>query len=389
MSTSPQLASSRLSPWSAFSAGELISDAPEIVRQWAAGLAAAGEPARPDVLSDHLAGALEGVGRWIVSGEDEIPDDLRSLFRDLAFAYRSRGCRLEETLRDLETLEDHLVGDSGNGEGDTQPANRSLRRAMRALWTETIQLNDALTQRRGRERADAMERFEDILSHELGNRLGAARTGVDILRDALPDLSDERRDDLLELVGDGIDAALKTVDDVGAFIQAQKWAEDTSQPFDQVVTGVLKGLGPRARSRGVALVVPDQLPDAPVDAGRVRLILSNFLVNGIRYHDPEEAEPRVRLSAERRGDELVLEVVDNGIGIPQEQRKDIFRYRRRGGNHGETEGSGLGLAIASEAVSQLGGRIELDSQVGRGTTFRVVIPVDDRSEAEVRESASS
>lgn len=366
----------RLSPWSAFKVADLVDDAAGIVGAWASHLAELGEEARPGELTDRLSSMLEGVGRWLVSGEAEIPDDLRAAFRDLAFAYRSHGRRLDQTLRDLELLEDLLVGDDAPDADGEMATHRALRRAMRTLWTETIQLNDALSQRRDRERIDALQNFEEILSHELGNRLGAARTGVDILQDAPDELSEDRRKNLLELIGDGIDAALRTVDDVGAFLQAQRWSEDLHQPLREVAAGVVKGLGPQARSQGVSLEVdPDQLPDAEVDAGRLRLVLSNFLVNGIRYADPDKDERWVRLAAERRDGELHVSVADNGIGIPEEEQGEVFAFHRRGRNHGR-EGSGMGLTIAAEAVSQLGGRIELESEPGRGTTLRVALPLE-------------
>jgi signal transduction histidine kinase len=372
MASSSTFQTRRLSPWSPFSVQDLVENAPGIVRTWADGA----DPPRSGSLADQVAWMLEGVGSWMCSDEAEIPADLRALFRDLAFAYRSEGCRLDETLADLERLEDVLVGDGHEAQAPGASANRPLRRAMRALWSETIQLHEALNLRRSRERTEGLETFGEILSHELGNRLGAARTGVDILRGAPHPLTEERRKDLLELVGDGIDAALRTVDDVGAFVQMQRWVEDSMQPFHEVVAGLLQGLRPEARSRGVALRAAGSLPSVPVDAGRLRLILSNFLVNGIRYADLSREEPWVRLSARREEGALHVAVSDNGIGIPDEEQADVFQRHRRGRNRGERGGSGLGLTIASEAVGQLGGELRLESQVGEGTTIHVVLPVD-------------
>jgi signal transduction histidine kinase len=349
-----------------------MEKAPELVGRWANG---ASSP-RSESLTDQLAWMLEAVGSWMCSDEAEIPAELRAIFRDLAFAYRSEGFRLDQTLSDLERLEDVLVGDGHDGQAPGTSANRPLRRAMRALWSETIQLHEALNLRRSRERTEALETFGEILSHELGNRLGAARTGVDILRGAPNPLSEERRQDLLGLVGDGIDAALRTVDDVGAFVQMQRWVEDSMQPFDEVVAGLLQGLRPEARNRGVELRTGGSLPDVQVDAGRLRLILSNFVVNGIRYADPSREESWVRLTARRDGDALHVAVSDNGIGIPDEEQADVFQRHRRGRNRGDRSGSGLGLTIASEAVGQLGGELRLESQVGEGTTMHVVLPVD-------------
>ncbi len=367
----------RLSPWSRFSVGDLIDDAPGVVRQLAERMDELAGQDYPSGLTDQLVRVLQGIGVWIDSGEDGVSEELRTAFRDLAFTYRSHGRNLDQTLFDLERLEDLLVGDDEPDADGVVAASRPLRRALRALWSEIIQLNEAVSRRKSRERVEAMGSFEEIFSHELGNRLGAVRTGLDILEDAPEGLSEERRHSLLELIGDGVDAALQTVDDVGAFLQAQKWTEDLRQPLNEVATGVVKGLRPQARSQGVVLnVESEELPRTPVDAGRVRLVLSNFLVNGIRYADLEKEHRQVELTAQREGDTLHIAMADNGIGIPEEQRSEVFQLHRRGRNHHDQEGSGLGLTIASEAVHQLGGHIEMESEAGVGTTFRVIFPVE-------------
>ncbi|TVP59160.1 MAG: sensor histidine kinase [Gemmatimonadales bacterium] len=368
----------RLSPWSRFSVNDLIDDAPRLVGELAERTDELAGEHYPSGLADQLVRALQGIGVWIGSGEDGVSEELRTAFRDLAFTCRSHGRNLDQTLSDLERLEDLLVGDDGpDVDGVVGAASRPLRRAMRALWSEIIQLNEAVSRRKSRERVEAMGAFEEIFSHELGNRLGAVRTGLDILQDPPEGLSEERRQSLLELIGDGVDAALQSVDDVGGFIQAQKWAEDLRQPLNEVATGVVKGLRPQARSQGVVLnVESEDLPRTPVDAGRIRLVLSNFLVNGIRYADHEKEPRQVKLTAERKGSALHIEVADNGIGIPEEQKGEVFQLHRRGRNHHDQEGSGLGLTIASEAVQQLGGQIEMESEAGVGTTFRVILPVE-------------
>ncbi len=361
----------RLGPWSPFSVDDLVLRAPDIAREWSA---SDGED-RPEALSDEVTWTLVGLGRWLNGPEPDVPEELRQVFRDLALAFRNHQLELEDTLDALEELEEFLVGEDGHGDTGHPAVSTRLRRAMRALWTEVIQLHQAFLRRRDRERIQALESFEEVLSHELGNRLGAARTGVDILQEAPEGLSNQRREDLLDLVGDGIDAALQTVKDVDTFVQAQSWTEDQPRPLREVVVGVAKGLEAEARSQGVRLELDvDAIPETPVDAGRVRLILANFLVNGIRYRDAGKERSWVRLTGERDGGVVRIEVADNGIGIPREEQSEIFQFHRRGRNHHGREGSGLGLTIASEAVAQLGGEVTLESEVGVGTTFRVALP---------------
>jgi signal transduction histidine kinase len=121
--------------------------------------------------------------------------------------------------------------------------------------------------------------------------------------------------------------------------------------------------------------VVEPIPPVEVDASRVEIILGNLLRNAASYADP--AHPvrwvRVRFSWQEDAALWWMEVSDNGLGIPTEHHGRIFERFFRA--HPErAEGTGLGLAIVQDAVRQLGGRIELESEPGVGTTFRIALP---------------
>jgi signal transduction histidine kinase len=104
------------------------------------------------------------------------------------------------------------------------------------------------------------------------------------------------------------------------------------------------------------------------------LLVRNLLDNAVRY-SPEEGRVRVRLS-ERHG-RAVLEVEDTGIGIPGRDLPRIFErfYRVDRARSRETGGTGLGLSIARHVAERHGGGIEAESELGRGSTFRVTLPI--------------
>jgi len=108
------------------------------------------------------------------------------------------------------------------------------------------------------------------------------------------------------------------------------------------------------------------------DRDTLRSALINILDNAIKY---TPAEGHIRIVVKRRQDEAVVEVGDDGPGIPLEHREKIFErfYRVEKARSSETGGAGLGLAIARWAVEINGGRIELESEEGRGSTFRVIL----------------
>jgi signal transduction histidine kinase len=109
-----------------------------------------------------------------------------------------------------------------------------------------------------------------------------------------------------------------------------------------------------------------------LDSQILRHVLSNLLGNAIKYSPRGEL---VRLELDCRHDATVFEVIDRGIGIPDEDQAGLFATFTRGRNVANISGTGLGLAIVKRLVDLHGGSIGFESQVGRGSRFTVEIPV--------------
>lgn len=126
------------------------------------------------------------------------------------------------------------------------------------------------------------------------------------------------------------------------------------------------------RQRLVVSPVPDEL-EVQADAKRLRQALMIVLDNAIRYSRPEGT---VRVAWDLRGDDIALSVVDEGIGIPDEELTQVFERFVRGGRarRHRADGTGIGLSIAQAIVHAHGGRIEIDSRVEVGTTVRLLLP---------------
>jgi signal transduction histidine kinase len=114
----------------------------------------------------------------------------------------------------------------------------------------------------------------------------------------------------------------------------------------------------------------------------LRRLLFNLADNAFKYTPPGG---KVRISVGREGDRAVLIVADTGIGIPGEEQQKVFQrfYRSPEARSGVHGGSGLGLSIARSIAEAHRGRIELDSSPGKGSTFRVYLPLgnQDRQQA--------
>ncbi len=108
------------------------------------------------------------------------------------------------------------------------------------------------------------------------------------------------------------------------------------------------------------------------DARRLRVILKNLLSNSIRYHDTEKEKQIIEVVISYERDKTIITVRDNGIGIDKKHLKDIFKMFYRADE--SSKGSGLGLYIVKETVDKLKGEILVESKLGEGTSFTIILP---------------
>jgi signal transduction histidine kinase len=133
---------------------------------------------------------------------------------------------------------------------------------------------------------------------------------------------------------------------------------------------------------GVTILVASDLPDVEISAAAVELCVANLVSNAIKYSDPASTDRRIevkgRLVTDERGGtrEAVVEVCDNGLGVPPEKRARLFeRFFRahEGAAASEVEGTGLGLSIVRETVESLGGRVWAEFPA-KGSVFGFAVP---------------
>jgi two-component system OmpR family sensor kinase len=143
--------------------------------------------------------------------------------------------------------------------------------------------------------------------------------------------------------------------------------EQTS-PSDKKVSLTLLGLSGAKLKKGQAIL-------AEVNENQIRQVLVNLIENAKRFSKPK-ASIEITVG-QKTEDEVTLEVIDHGEGIPKQLREKIFErfYRADNSRNSETGGTGLGLAIVREIVSLHKGRIEVLETPGGGATFRIKLPV--------------
>src|SRR5215469_6123451 len=143
--------------------------------------------------------------------------------------------------------------------------------------------------------------------------------------------------------------------------------------LDRVVRNALDQVEGDARARSARVVVEDHMPRIIGHESTLTQVLMNLIANGIKFV-PAGRTPEVRVRTEGRDGIVRLWIMDNGIGIPQEYHERIFRVFERLHRTDEYPGTGIGLAIVRKGVERMGGRVGLESEPDRGTSFWIDLP---------------
>ncbi len=231
----------------------------------------------------------------------------------------------------------------------------------------------------GRDRLAVLGRMAAGLAHEVKNPLGAIKGAAQLLSDAPRRVLDENEREFISIILEEVDRLDRVV---GSVLNYARPARASVGPVDvgKVVARTAKIL--EAESPECALItrIATDLPTARVDAEQLRQVLINLIRNAVQAMSGRGEVVISAQAASLGRSELapyahnwvVIAVADHGPGIAPEVRQNLFvpfvTTKERG--------SGLGLAISQRIVEEMAGRIEVESQPGRGTTFSVFLPVD-------------
>lgn len=216
--------------------------------------------------------------------------------------------------------------------------------------------------------------FVAIASHELRTPLTAISGFVKTLRRPEVSPTQANIEEFLEVIDRQVDRLTRLVEDllmVSRIESGRILLRLGPVEVERFIAEVLEGVG--EGSDQVRVAVERDMPALVTDGQRLGQILRNLVENAVKFSHPGGA---VRVTALRDDGQLVLEVADAGPGIPPEELSQIFeRFHQVGGPMNRRSGGvGLGLYITKRLVEALGGSIDVGSEMGSGTTFRVRVP---------------
>jgi two-component system phosphate regulon sensor histidine kinase PhoR len=283
---------------------------------------------------------------------------------------------IEETLQTGKAMQSELVRSDSktNSERDVEISAVPIKDDA-GLTTGAVVLFHDITQLK---QTDKVRRdFVANVSHELRTPLSILRGYIETLLDN-PQTSDKELSRILRVMERHSKRLGLLVDDLLTLAQMESRSAglqfsdvQLAELFQSVIPDWEKKLAEKQLK-----VVLDLSPDARTiraDETRLHEVLYNLLDNALKY-SRENGE--IRLRAAQHGPEIVLSVTDNGIGITKGDLPRIFErfYRADKARSRELGGTGLGLAIVKHIAQLHGGRVEAESELGKGTTIRVILP---------------
>jgi len=220
--------------------------------------------------------------------------------------------------------------------------------------------------------------FVGIVAHDFRRPLMAIRGFAELVAEE-PDLPPETRLEFMRTVINETDHLALLANDTLLITQIE--TGQLSYNFREVDVGpfLLEAVPLGLSDHSVLMDVPPAFPKIWADPDRLRQVLNNLVSNGVKY---SSAGGSVVVRVRERGTQhIVIEVVDHGLGIPPEQVGKLFQKfaRVRTEDHLKVSGTGLGLYISRLIVEGHGGQIWVESELGKGSTFGLALPVDART----------
>ncbi len=218
-----------------------------------------------------------------------------------------------------------------------------------------------------------LEQFASVSSHDLQEPLRKVASYAELLAAKYGKQMGEEGDRYIGNITDGVSRMRDLIHDLLAYSSLS----GEELPMEKVsmravVDGILNDLEPAIMEKKAEVNIVTPLPEIVAGRSQMQQLMQNLSSNALKFQ--KDQAPRIEVGHERRGDDDVFFVRDNGIGIEEIYAERIFKVFQRLHPRTRFPGTGIGLAICKKIVEQHGGRIWLQSVVGEGTTFFFSIP---------------
>ena len=248
-----------------------------------------------------------------------------------------------------------------------------LQKAVKELQAKDAQLQEALTAER--KLSELKSRIISTISHEYRTPLTVINSAAELLQVYRHKLDEEKQSKYFRRIQKAVQNLTALVNDVLFINQAEfEKLKFNPQALDLITftREIVEEMQPNSNnSAHIEFVCQGNCEDFYADTKLLGQLITNLLSNAIKY-SPDGGLVTLQLTGETN--EVIFRVTDKGIGIPDEDKVNLFSSFHRASNVGTTQGTGLGLSIAKKCVELHEGEIVVESEVGVGTTFIVSLP---------------
>jgi PAS domain S-box-containing protein len=222
---------------------------------------------------------------------------------------------------------------------------------------------------------DELQQFAYVASHDLQEPLRMVASYTQLLAERYKGRLDSDADEFIAYAVDGSNRMQVLIQDLLAYSRAGTNGKALREiPSENALKEALVNLRATIQESG-AIVTHDPLPLITTDGTQLAQIFQNLIGNAIKYRGA--AVPNVHISAVKNGNEWIFSIRDNGLGIDPQYFDRIFVLFQRLHGQAEFKGTGIGLAICKKMLERLGGRIWVESQPEKGSTFHFALPEKD------------
>ena len=220
---------------------------------------------------------------------------------------------------------------------------------------------------------DELKRFAYVSSHDLQEPLRMVTLYSQLLERRYKDKIDSDADDFIGYIVENAKRMKQLIDDLLDYSRVTGQAKEFENvEFESVLDVVLSNLSVSIAENNVK-VTHDSLPTVFANKNQILQVFQNLITNSIKFRG--EKSPKIDISAQKGEKEWTFELKDNGIGINTEHQEQIFEVFKRLHTREEYPGTGIGLSIVQKIIERHNGRIWVESEPEKGSTFYFTIPI--------------
>ncbi len=217
-----------------------------------------------------------------------------------------------------------------------------------------------------------LEQFAYVASHDLQEPLRMVSSFTQLLAKRYKDKIDSDANDFISYAVEGANRMQRLINDLLNYSRIRSKGKTFEETSCSEILGQVRANLQVAIEESRALITNDFLPVVNADHVQMMQLFQNLVDNAIKFSG--ELPPRIHISAEKKENEWLFSVCDNGIGIDPQFNERIFVIFQRLNDREKYPGTGIGLAVCKRIVERHGGRIWVESEPGTGTTFYFTIP---------------